>query len=215
MLEFLKAIGYDNGDVAIQTVDYNVLPVRRSVDILGNHDCDCLLHFLRYFGQVVLVDPSENAREHYGVVYLVLVVAAAAAVNVCAACHRLLVGYLGIGVGQGEDDGFLGHVLDMLAGHCARPGDSDEDISLLDNFTELPLDFVWVGQLGDLLLLGVHALDPAIPDRALCVHHDNIPGPMPEQQLTDGDASRTHSTDDNLDLLEFLACHPQGIDQGC
>lgn len=73
------------------------------------------------------------------------------------------------------------------------------------------MNFLLVGDLGQGLLLLIHTLFPSLVDGALGIGHNNILGPMLQEQFTDANAGCPNTCDHNLDILNFLAGDLEGI----
>ncbi len=155
--------------------------------------------------------PAEDVGEAQDVVDLVGIVGAAGGEDdVGARGHRVGVGDLRVGVGQGEDDG-VGvhaphHVLRQDVGHA----EAEEDVGAGDGL----LEGTGVGVDGELALGGVQVGPPG-GDDALAVAHEDVLllGAEGHVELRARDGRRAGAVDDDLDLADVFPGDLEGVDQ--
>ena len=153
---------------------------------------------------------QEGKAEH--VVDLVGIVAAAGTDNdVVAHCLGLVRGDLRVGVGHGEDDRVLGHRFDHLRGHGALGGDAEEDVGPDHGLFKGAQG----GVVGQARLVVVHPFGASLVDDPLGVAGVEVfrLGAEHQRHVGAGDARRPGAVDDDLDVLDLLADHCQGVDQ--
>ncbi len=171
------------------------------------------LHLLIDLGGADIQGAPEDEGEAQDIVHLVRIVAAARGQDdVVAGGLGGGVVDLGIGVGQGEDDGVLGHAQQHLGRQCPLAGAAHEDIGILDG----------VGQgapgagLGEALLVGVHALGAARVDQPLGVAEPQVLelDARADHHVRAGDGGGAGTAEHHLHVPELLLDDLGGVHQG-
>ena len=113
-----------------------------------------------------------------------------------------------IGIGQGEDDGPLGHAREHFRGQQVGTGDADEDVGAAHRVGQgapfrLPGEFV---------LPGIDAL-AAVVHHAAAIHQIDAPGAQVLEHAHGGDAGGAGADADDVGALDVLAGDFQRIEQ--
>ena len=132
-------------------------------------------------------ESAENTWEGQHVVDLIRIVAAAGGNN-----RGVLGGDDGIdlriGIGKGENDGVLGHCLDIFASDHVGLAQSDEDIRSLEGLGHRPVVLARVGDGGEGCSLLVHPIATGI-QRTLGIEDDDVLDAGLHQESCHGDAA--------------------------
>ena len=117
--------------------------------------------------------------------------------------------YLGVGIGECEDERLRRHALDHLPAQDGRRRQAEEDVGSLDHLLELARG----GRPGVGLLARVHLLATALVDHAQAVDEDDVLAlePHAHEQIETGEPGGTAPRRDHLDLLDILADDAQAV----
>jgi hypothetical protein len=157
---------------------------------------------------------AEDVRIAEHVVHLVRVVAAARGDDRVGPRGRgELVRDLGIGVGEREDDGPRGHLLQHRAGHEVGGGEPDEKVLSLDGL----VDRAKAGVDGEGALVRIHLVRASGVDDAELVEHRDVLAPNaeldPELHAADGRGARAEAQD--FQVGELLFGDESSVEERC
>eukprot|EP01022_Parablepharisma_sp_SALTPOND_P023573 TRINITY_DN501_c0_g7_i1.p1 TRINITY_DN501_c0_g7~~TRINITY_DN501_c0_g7_i1.p1 ORF type:complete len:1271 (+),score=484.06 TRINITY_DN501_c0_g7_i1:9557-13369(+) len=115
-------------------------------------------------------------------------------------------------IGQGQDDGLVGHGLDHLGAQHARSGAAQEDVGAIDHVGQ----GACLGLDGVALLGGVQATGAAFIDDALAVDHVDVLAlhTQADHHFHAGNRGRAGAGDGDLDCSDVLAHQFQAVQQG-
>src|SRR6478672_559068 len=152
---------------------------------------------------------AEDAGEREHVVDLVRVVAATR-VDDGRALGRLVDVDLGVGVGQGEDDAPVGHLVDPLRVEDAGGAHADEHVGTLQAVAQRAGEAARVGLLGE-LAPGRGQRLVVLVEQAGAVGDGDVDGPRGQEQLHDGRAGGAAARDDDPGVGELLVDDAQRV----
>ncbi|KEH12384.1 hypothetical protein GY15_21180 [Delftia sp. 670] len=171
------------------------------------------LHGFGDLGGAAVQRATEDVGEAQDVVDLVGVVRTARGHDAVRA-HGLgqLGADLGFGVGQGQDDGLVGHGLDHVGSEHAGSRAAQEDVCILDGIGQ----GAGVRLLRVLGLGGVQATGAAFVDHALGVAHEDVFAldAQAHHHVHAGDGGGAGTGDGDLDVADLLVHQLQPVEQG-
>lgn len=125
----------------------------------------------------------EYPWEGHRIVYLILKIAAATPVDADSSLFGFIGHDFGVGVGQGEDDGFFIHVTNVGAIEEVSFGYSYKHIGIEEDFLQIAILNVEVGISSQKLLLWIHVILPPFIYCPLRIAYDDPFAPVVDQQF--------------------------------
>src|SRR5690606_30806037 len=172
------------------------------------------LHFLGDAGRACVQGATENEGKAQDVVDLVGVVRPAGGDDAVGARGARDLGTdLGFGVGQGQDQGAVGHGLDHVGRQHAGGRAAQEHVGALHHVGQRAR----LGLLRVPLLVGFHVGVAAFPDHAARVDHVDVLAldAQVHQQVQAGDRRGARARHGELDLGDVLAHDVPAVQDGC
>src|SRR3990170_1777706 len=170
------------------------------------------LHLLVDAGGTRVERPAEDPREDQGVVDLVRVVRPSRRHDPDVGGGILGLD-LGVRVGHREDDGVLGHLLEVIHRDEAGACEPQEKIGALHDVGEFPPLVRRIGVFGIPVLHEVHMLLAPFVDRADAIHADDVADPRVHEDLAARHARGADAGHHHLQILHPLLDDLQGVEQ--
>ena len=170
------------------------------------------LHLVVDGGGADVHGPAEDEGESEDVVDLIRMVAPSGGHDdVGASRLGLGVGNFRVGIGQGKDDGLLGHALQHVPLYESAPAQTDEDVRPLQGFGQIG---EWGRRVGQGLLTWPQTFTTgvnvalAVKDRDVLEAHPKL-----HVEVEAGHGRGPGSADDELDVFRLLASQLECVDQ--